>query len=235
MTEFNNNDFKHDNSAQHALRCVMCVTGILKHAAEIDLPGTLADDMIAHRTTWDAMESDFSDQMGDQMAATALIAKLQKELCKLIVSARYMVQSICAAEETGGVIEHEIIADFGAVGSIPKDRLRIIALAKKMVEANARYVALGKPQALPEAPFAILAAKIDELEEAIKRREIEKSERYHASLVRKHERIKGDKLLSSIFRWLCAIWGYDDFTLLGFGFVPKSQILTKKRKVIDNK
>ncbi len=230
MAEFRNNDFGHDNDARHIMRVGFCVSGIAECEGEIELPGTLAEDLLAHKAAWNPLKFDVSDQMGDQMAATGLIKKLQKELRKLIVSARYMVKSVAGGAESNAE-KGAILEDFGAVGSIPDMRLKLIALAKKMVEANARYVAQGSPLALPEEPFAAMSAKIDALGEAIKKQDVEKSERHHASVNKRLERVKGDKLLSNIFKWTCAIWGYDDTRLEIFGFVPKSQIWTRKRKV----
>lgn len=233
MAQFRNNHFGHDNDAEHIIRVEFCVSGLAEYEGEIELPGTLAEDLLAHHAVWNPLKIDVNDQMGDQMAATGLIKKLRGELRKLIVSARYMVQSVGGGAETEAGRE-VIFEDYGAVGTIPNARLKLIALAKKMVETNARYVADGSPFALPEEPFDAMSAKIDALEEAIKKQDIEKSERHHAAVAKSLERKKGDKLLSNIFNWLCALWGYEDTRLLTFGFVPKSQIWTRKRKKVED-
>jgi len=228
MAQFKNNDFGHDNDAAHTLRVEFCLSGIAEHEGELDFPGTLVDDLTEHIEAWKHLLVEVPDESGDQAGATALVMSLLKDLRALVVSTRFMVQSVAGgaeSEEDAGVI----FADYGVVGNTPARRFELLALAKKMVEANARYVEQGNPFALPEERFEAISAKIAEVEDAIKRQNKEKSERHHAIVAKRLERKKGDKLLSGIFNWLRALWGVDDYRLELFGFVPKSQIWTKKR------
>jgi hypothetical protein len=229
MAQFKNNDFVHDSHATHSMRVEFCVSGIDAMEGEIEFPGTVVEELREHASIWNPLSLDLTDQTGDQLAATARVMKRAKELMKLIVSARYMVQSVAKSAETRDEFE-AIMEDYGAFGTIPKVRLKMIRLAKKMIAANARYVANGSPYALPVERFDEMSAKVIEIEEAITLQDIEKSERHHAAVKKRLERQKGDRLLSALFKWLCAIWGVDDDRLLLFGFVSKSQIWTYRKE-----
>ncbi len=98
-----------------------------------------------------------------------------------------------------------------------------------MAAANHRYIDAGSHYALPESHFDKISDKAAELEDAIATQDKEKSERHHAAVAKRAERKRGNRLLSSLFKWLCAIWGREDHRLLEFGFVSKSQIVTRKK------
>jgi len=229
MAEFRNNAFPHDSDASHSIRIEFCVNGIDKYLGEIDFPGTVVEELRAHAAVWNSLSIDLADQTGDQMASTGRVVKYAAELLKMIVSTRYMVQSVAKSAETRDEFE-AVMEDYGAFGTAPKARLQMIRLAKKMIAANARNVATGSPYALPESRFDEMSAKVADLEDAIAKQDIEKSERHHAAVKKRLERQKGDRLLSALFKWLCAIWGVDDVRLLDFGFVNKSQIWTPRKK-----
>lgn len=228
MAEFPNNNFRHETPAQHGARVSMCVNGIASHPSA-NVPEALADGIIAHKAAWESLENKFSEEFGDQMGATALVQKLLGELSAQIRSARYMVHSVTGAEPEG--VRKVVFEEFGVVGKIPKRRLELIALGKKMVDTNARYVAESSPFALPEDRLAEMAVKTAEAEDAIKEQDIAKAEKHRVADMRREERIRGDKLLAGIFNWLCAFWSPEDHRLLEFGFVSKSQIQTKKKSV----
>lgn len=229
MAQFKNNDFVHDPHATHSIRIEFCIKGIEALEGEIDFPGTVVEELREHASIWNPLSFDLTDQTGDQLAATGRVAKRTVELTKMIVSARLMVQSVAKSAATQDEYK-AVMEDYGAFGTIPKVRLKMIRLAKKMIAANARYVANGSPYALPVERFDEMSAKVIEIEEAIALQDVEKSERHHAAVKKRLERQKGDRLLSALFKWLCALWGVDDTRLLLFGFVSKSQIWTPQKK-----
>ena len=95
-----------------------------------------------------------------------------------------------------------------------------------MAETNARYVVELSPYALPEPFFADLSTKTDALEAAMSTHDTELKERLSVGLAKELQRTKGNNLLAQSFKWLCAVFGPEDFILLDFGFVPESQIHT---------
>ncbi len=225
MAEFKNNQFTNDTNDEHMLRANMCVTGMTDHP-EVGFRGTLVADMTAHRDRWEALESEHAAEWGDEQAATAFTNLCEDELDDKLSSARFMVESMLAEEAVIGVTAYEIRRDFGIEQPKPRTRASRLALGKKMVETNARYVVELSPYALPEPFFTDLEAKVTALETAINTHEVEHDERLSAGLEKELERKKGDKLLQQAFKWVCAVLGPEDFTLLVFGFVPESQIWT---------
>ena len=228
MAQFENNDFGHDTDAEHLIRINSCIRGLDKYEGEVELPADLVAELRDHHAKWFDIDQNLDHEIGEQLGWTAQARVYMKELRKLIVSGRYMVKSVAGAsdseDERGAIYD-----DFGVRGTLPLQRLKLIALAKKMVAANQRYIDAGNPYALPEGHFGKIADKAAELEDAIATQEKEKSERHHAAVTKRAERKRGNRLLSALFKWLCAIWGREDHRLLEFGFVSKSQIVTRKK------
>jgi hypothetical protein len=225
MAEFPNNQNTSDTNDEHTLRVNMCVAGMTAHP-EVAFRGTLVVDMTAHRDTWESLDSQHANEWGDEQAATAFTKKCEDELDEKLTAARFMVESMLAEEEVIGVTEFDIRRDFGVEVSKPRTRAGMLALGKKMVETNARYVTELSPYALPAPFFADLALKVTALQTAIDTHAKELDERLSVGEAVRLERSKGDRLLKQAFDWLCALLGADDFLLLEFGFVPSSQIYT---------
>ena len=225
MAEFPNNDIVRQTNDEHTLRVNMCVAGMSAHP-EVAFRGTLVVKMTAHRDAWEALDVSHANEWGDEQAATASANLCESELDEKLTAARFMVESMLAEEEVIGVTEFDIRRDFGVEATKPQYRAGMLALGKKMVETNARYVTALSPYALPAPFFADLALKVTALQTAIDTHAKELDERLSVGEAVRIERIKGDKLLKQAFDWLCALLGDDDFLLLEFGFVPASQIWT---------
>ena len=226
MADFRNNAITNDTNDQHTLRVDLCVVGMAKFEVELGFRGGLVAQMTKHQTDWNAATQDLTDQHGDELAATALLNQLEAELHDMLVSARWMVESMLYEDDVQGVEEHDIRCDFGLDKSIPFSHPGQLAIAKKMVSTNERYIADVSPYALPAAPFDAMKAKYEAFDDAIETRSTEKHEELHAGKVKEIERANGDRLLARAFKWICAIWDDNDDRLLEFGFVPKSQIWT---------
>jgi len=226
MADFRNNNVGRDSNDQHTLRVELCVAGMDKYGAELAFRGKLVEQMTKHREDWDAATQGLVDEWGDEVAATALVNKLETELHDMLVSARWMVESMLHEDDVQGVEEHDIRRDFGLNRSIPYSHPGQLALARQMTETNERYIAEGSPYALPEAPFNAMKEKNKNFRDAIEKRSDELGEALHAGKFKEFERAKGDTLLARAFKWICAVWDNNDTRLLEFGFVPKSQIWT---------
>ncbi|MCD6501170.1 hypothetical protein J7L01_01080 [bacterium] len=226
MAEFKNNQFTNDSNDEHMLRVNMCVTGMTNHP-EVGFRGTLVADMTTHRDTFESLENQHADEWGDEQAATAFTNLCEDELDDKLSSARFMVESMLAEEAVIGVAELDIRRDFGIEQPKPRTRASRLALGKKMVETNARYVLELSPYALPEPFFADLEAKVTALETAIDTHATELGERLSVGKAKELERARGDRLLVQAFKWFRAVYTDDAEILLEFGFVPKSQIWTQ--------
>jgi len=225
MAEFPNNQFSRDSNSEHMLRVNMCITGMAAHP-EVEFRGDLVDKMTTHRDDIEALENQHADEWGDEQAATAFTNLCEDALTQKLSAARYMVQSMIEEEEIAPVKANDLRREFGVEASKPRDRDGMIALGKKMITTNARYVDEGSSYALPEDFFEDLETKTYALEAAISAHDVELNERLSVGAAKEAERDRGDVLLSNAFNWLCALYGEDAYILLDFGFVPTSQIVT---------
>jgi hypothetical protein len=213
----------------------MFASGATEYGVEISFRGTLVADIATHSGIWNGILIEHEDKKGNEAAATALIKSHKEKLVSLIVAGRSFVDSILDEDAAAGIAEHDIKKDFGYEGDTPEGAADLIELGRQMATANARYIADSNPFALPAAPFIAIGAKAEELEVAIDSRKKIHLEAIHVGKLKDLERAKGDKLLSQAFNWVVAVWGDNDERLEAFGFVPKSQIWTEKKKAAPEK
>jgi len=228
---FPNNQFSGDTHEEHLQRCQLCAIGVATYNPELSFRPSWVADIPAHAINFQALFDAQNMEDAEWHGAVAALEAARNSVYELNSSARWMVKTILD-DPTMASGDLRLIDDaFDIDGDLTKGFFNLTQNTRKLLRGQEKLVAMSATWGLSATMVTNLTNGLADIESFADVAEDEHGEKLKATDDLYTARDFGENLLRNIYRWVVANWGDDDPRMLEFGFVPKSQIWTKKRKV----
>ena len=219
------NSMRSDRDGEHLERVLLLSKNIGGYADELNVNGDDLTDSLSAGADWTAavtvahVESGEAKQATEELRAALLDAYSYYMAAKVVLTAKIDIADM----------GDDIIVEYGIEGHVTRNYEDLYMRISQWLEADRRLVAEGDPRVVDRDIIEGLNLHLANI-----------SERWHNSQEAHREKIqaRADRislferqtiLLEAIFGKAKLHWGNDDPRLRDLGFVPRSEVWTRKR------